>query len=158
MVQTEKDGATMGSNVRTAKVSTAAPVVVADELAQLRAERDAAIARAAAAESAMASGKRLDKWYDEEPRSWTATSGKNKGQKVSNRWQGYQILGEGTVRLSCVIGPQGGLKIETADPVTGWGHGGIRIDADNAQPILDFMADGMADVIQTAINTGKMAG
>jgi hypothetical protein len=157
MVQTTKDGATMGATVKS-KVTTTTAVVAGDELAQLRAERDAAIARANAAETAMKSGRRLDGWYDEDARSWTATSGKNKGQKVSNRWQGYQIIGEGTVRLSCVIGPQGGLKIETADPITGWGHGGIRVDADNAQPILDFLADGLADVIQKAIDTGKMAG
>jgi hypothetical protein len=140
------------------KVSTAAPVVGEDELARYKRERDEAIARADAAEKAMKSGKRLDGWYDEDARSWTATSGKNKGAKVSNRWQGYEILGEGTVRLSFVIGPQGGLKIETADPVTGWGHGGVRVDADNAQALCDYMAERLADSVQRAVDTGKMAG
>ena len=142
-----------------AKVSTAAPVVETVDVEALQAQLAEAKERAAILERAMANGVRLDNWYDEPVRTWVVTSGKAKGEKVSNRWQGYRVIGEGTVRFAFVVGPQGGLKIETCDPKTGWGHGGIRIDADNAQTILDYLAsDDYAGDVQRAIDSGKMAG
>ena len=148
----------MAATTVKSKVSTTAPVVDTPDLATLQAQLAAAEERAAILEKAMANGVRLDNWYDEEPRSWKVTSGKAKGETVANRWQGYRVIGEGTVRIAFVVGPQGGLKIETCDPKTGWGHGGIRIDADNAQTILDYLSgeDYAADV-QRAIDSGKMA-